>query len=60
MAIAECLSSPETLLDALMYVRDSEYLNGILAVALGLGLWLVAQISVDAKRRYAPAIYKAH
>ena len=53
MAIIECFRNPENLSSVLTCLREAEGLSGLLAVAVGLALWIVAQLSVDAKREKA-------
>lgn len=55
MAIISCFSQPESLRGVLVCLNDTGGIAGLCAVALGLGIWIVAQVGSDAaaKKRLA-------
>lgn len=55
MAIVECISSNGSLKGMLTCLQTGESLSGLAFVALGLCLWIVAQLSVERGRKKAAA-----
>jgi hypothetical protein len=55
MAIISCFSQPESLRGVLVCLNDTGGIAGLCAVALGLGIWIVAQVGSEAaaKKRLA-------
>ncbi|WP_407437687.1 hypothetical protein [Lelliottia sp.] len=55
MAIISCFSQPESLRGVLVCLNDTGGIAGLCAVALGLGVWIVAQMRSEAaaKKRLA-------
>lgn len=55
MAIISCFSQPESLSGVLVCLNDTGGIAGLCAVALGLGIWIVAQVRSEAaaKKRLA-------
>lgn len=48
MAIISCFSQPESLRGVLVCLNDTGGIAGLCAVALGLGIWLIAQVQSEA------------